>query len=120
LVTNCNPLKLPAADGNSYLTDVATAEILLRLIQSDTSPKAEPIKLWLAELSTRQIAETTVTTELAENNSAVMSGDKISKRTQLELEAKTGKPIVTGGNYLPSANARVIRNMNNESERLNI
>lgn len=47
-VTNCNRLKLPAADGKKYLTDVATAETLLRLVQSIPSPKAEPIKLWLA------------------------------------------------------------------------
>jgi len=45
-----NKLKLPAADGKSYLTDVANAETLLRLVQSVPSPKAEPIKLWL-ELS---------------------------------------------------------------------
>ena len=42
-VTNCNRLKLPAADGKSYLTDVASVETLLRLIQSVPSPKAEPI-----------------------------------------------------------------------------
>jgi len=47
LVTNCNQLKLPAADGKSYLTDVANAETLLRLVQSVSSPKAELIKLWL-------------------------------------------------------------------------
>lgn len=42
-VTDCNRLKLPAADGKSYLTDVATAGTLLRLVQSVPSPKAEPI-----------------------------------------------------------------------------
>src|SRR3970040_1860943 len=49
-VTNCNRLKLPAADGKKYLPDVATAETLLRLVQSVSSPKAEPIKLWLAKV----------------------------------------------------------------------
>ena len=49
-VTNCHRLKLTAADGKSYLTDVATAETLLRLVQSVPSPKAEPIKLWLAKV----------------------------------------------------------------------
>ena len=48
VVTNCDQLKLPAVDGKSYLTDVANAETLLRLVQSVPSPKAEPIKLWLA------------------------------------------------------------------------
>jgi len=50
LVTNCNQLKMPAADGKSYRTDVATAETLLRLVQSVPSPRAEPIKLWLAKV----------------------------------------------------------------------
>ena len=50
LVTNCHQLKLPAADGKNYLTDVGTAENLLRLVQSIPSPKAEPIKLWLAKV----------------------------------------------------------------------
>jgi len=49
-VTNCHQLKLEAADGKKYLTDVANAETLLRLIQSVPSPKAEPIKLWLAKV----------------------------------------------------------------------
>jgi len=48
-VTNCHRLKLKAADGKKYLTDVANAETLLRLIQSVPSSKAEPIKLWLAK-----------------------------------------------------------------------
>jgi hypothetical protein len=49
-VTNCNRLKLEAEDGKLRLTDVASAETLLRLIQSTPSPKAEPIKLWLAKV----------------------------------------------------------------------
>ena len=51
-VTACHRLKLPATDGKNYLTDVATAETLLRLVQSVPSPKAEPIKLWLAKVVT--------------------------------------------------------------------
>lgn len=56
-VTNCHRLKLEAADGKKYLTDVATAETLLRLIQSVPSPKAEPIKLWLAKVGYERIQE---------------------------------------------------------------
>ena len=56
-VTSCNRLKLPAADGKNYLTDVATAETLLRLIQSIPSPKAEPIKLWLAKVGYERMQE---------------------------------------------------------------
>jgi DNA-damage-inducible protein D len=56
-VTNCHRLKLPAADGKSYLADVATAETLLRLVQSIPSAKAEPIKLWLAKMGYERMQE---------------------------------------------------------------
>ena len=208
LVTNCYQLKLPAADGKSYLTDVATAETLLRLVQSVPSPKAEPIKLWLAkvgyermqemadparsldraretwlkhgrsekwiqqrmtgqetrnkltdywagheikkgeeyailtnlihqewsgvsvrahkdlkgletqnlrdhmseaeliftalaELSTRQLAESVEATGMPENQAAARTGGRIAKRARLELEEKTGRRVVTAENYLP-------------------
>jgi hypothetical protein len=221
LVTNCNQLKLEAADGKSYLTDVANAETLLRLVQSVPSPKAEPIKLWLAkvgyermqemadparaleraratwqkhgrsdkwiqqrmtgqetrnkltdywathdikkgdeyailtnlihqewsgvsvnahkvlkglktenlrdhmseaeliftalaELSTRQIAETVAATGMAENQTAAKTGGKIAKRARLELEAQTGKRVVTGENYLPPGNVKNIQGKNAE------
>jgi len=217
-VTNCHQLKLPAADGKSYLTDVANAETLLRLVQSVPSPKAEPVKLWLAkvgyermqemsaparaleraratwqkhgrsekwiqqrmteqetrnkltdywatheikkgdeyailtnlihqewsgvsvnahkvlkglktqnlrdhmseaeliftalaELSTRQIAETAAATGMAENQTAAKTGGKIAKRARLELEARTGKKVVTDENYLPPASAKKIRDV---------
>ena len=206
-VTNCHRLKLPAADGKNYLTDVATAETLLRLVQSVPSPKAEPIKLWLAkvgyermqemadpaltldrarqtwqqhgrsdkwiqqrmtgqvtgnkltdywreheikagqefailtniihqewtgvsvkdhkqakgltshnlrdhmteaeliftalaELSTRQIAETTDATGMADNTSAAKAGGGIAGQARRQLESQTGKSVVSGQNYL--------------------
>ena len=208
LVTNCHQLKMTADDGKQRLTDVATAETLLRLVQSVPSPKAEPIKLWLAkvgyermqemadparslararetwqkqgrsakwieqrmtgqetrnkltdywaghdvkkgdefailtniihqewsgvsvqshkklkslktenlrdhmseaeliftalaELSTRQIAESVEATGMAENKTAAKTGGRIAKKARLELESKTGRKVVTGGNYLP-------------------
>ncbi|MBM3859978.1 MAG: hypothetical protein FJ395_10045 [Verrucomicrobia bacterium] len=208
LVTKCNQLKLEAADGKSYLTEVATAETLLRLVQSVPSPKAEPIKLWLAkvgyermqeladparslararetwqkqgrsqkwieqrmtgqetrnkltdywaghdikegeeyailtniihqewsgvsvkahkdlkglktqnlrdhmseaeliftalaELSTRQIAQSVEATGMGENTAAAKTGGRIAKKARRELEAKTGRKVVTGENYLP-------------------
>jgi hypothetical protein len=207
-VTNCNRLKLPAEDGKMRLTDVATAETLLRLVQSVPSPKAEPIKLWLAkvgyermqemadpalsldraretwqkhgrsekwiqqrmtgqetrnkltdywadhdikkgeefailtniihqewsgvsvnthkdmkglqsqnlrdhmseaeliftalaELSTRQIAETDDATGMVENKEAAKKGGAIAKEARKALEAKTGKSVVSGDNFLP-------------------
>lgn len=208
LVTNCHQLKMPAADGKNYMTDVATAETLLRLVQSVPSPKAEPIKLWLAkvgyermqemtdparsldraretwrkqgrgdkwieqrmtgqetrnkltdywaghgvkkgdeyavltnvihqewaelsvqahkelkglrtqnlrdhmseaeliftalaELSTRQIAESVEATGMSKNEEAAKTGGRIAKRARLELEEKTGRKVVSGDNYLP-------------------
>jgi DNA-damage-inducible protein D len=214
-VTKCNRLKLPAADGKNYLTDVATAETLLRLVQSVPSPKAEPIKLWLAkvgyermqeladpalslnraratwqqhgrsekwiqqrmtgqetrnkltdywanhdikqgeeyailtniihqewaevsvkqhkdmkglqthnlrdhmseaeliftalaELSTRQIAESVDATGMKENTDAAKTGGGIAKKARRELEAKTGKKVVGGGNFLPTSKRKGI------------
>jgi DNA-damage-inducible protein D len=212
-VTDCHRLKLPAADGKNYLTDVATAETLLRLVQSVPSPKAEAIKLWLAkvgyermqemadpgrsldraretwqkhgrsekwiqqrmtgqetrnkltdywanhdikqgeeyavltniihqewsgvsvkahkamkglqdhnlrdhmseaeliftalaELSTRQIAETDDATGMAENELAATKGGAIAKQARKALEAKTGKRVVTGESFLPPGGAK--------------
>ncbi|MGB4927537.1 MAG: BRO family protein [Giesbergeria sp.] len=208
LVTACHQLKMPAADGKQRLTDVATAETLLRLVQSVPSPKAEPIKLWLAkvgyermqemadpalslnrarqtwqqhgrsdkwiqqrmtgqetrnkltdywnehdikqgsefailtniihqewagvsvaqhkemkglkshnlrdhmseaeliftalaELSTRQIAESAEATGMAQNKSAAQTGGRIARQARNQLEGQTGKSVVTGANYLP-------------------
>jgi hypothetical protein len=215
LVTNCYQLKMAADDGKQRLTDVANAETLLRLVQSVPSPKAEPIKLWLAkvgyermqemadparaldraretwqkhgrsdkwiqqrmtgqetrnkltdywanhdiqkgeeyailtniiheewsgvtvqdhkaikrlksqnlrdhmseaeliftalaELSTRQIAETDNATGMDENKVAAKTGGNIAKKARLELEQKTGQRVVTGQNYLPPARMKRI------------
>ena len=57
-MTNCHALKMTAADGKKRMTDVANAEQLLRIIQSIPSPKAEPFKLWLAQVGRERIEET--------------------------------------------------------------
>ena len=57
-VTNCHGLKMTAHDGKKRLTDVADTEQLLRIIQSIPSPKAEPFKLWLAQVGRERIEET--------------------------------------------------------------
>ena len=57
LTTNCSQLKMPSADGKYYLTDVANTEQLFRLIQSIPSPKAEPFKLWLAQVASERLDE---------------------------------------------------------------
>lgn len=58
LPTNCSQLKMTAADGKKRLTDVADTEQLLRIIQSVPSPKAEPFKMWLAQVGRERIEET--------------------------------------------------------------
>jgi len=214
-VTNCHQLKMPADDSKLRLTDVADPETLLRLIQSVPSPKAEPIKLWLAkvgyermqdmadparsldrareywqqhgrsekwiqqrmmgqetrnkltdywkdheikeeeeyailtniihqewadvsvkkhkemkglktqnlrdhmteaeliftalaELSTRQIAETMKAAGMKENKVAGKKGGGIAKKARRELEAKTGKKIVTGESFLPPGSKKAL------------
>ena len=57
LATNCSQLKMQSADGKFYLTDVADTEQLFRLIQSIPSPKAEPFKLWLAQVAAERLDE---------------------------------------------------------------
>lgn len=58
LVTNCHQLKMTAQDGKKRLTDVANTEQLLRIIQSVPSKKAEPFKVWLAQVGRERIEET--------------------------------------------------------------
>lgn len=59
LLTNCQQLKMPSPkDGKAYNTDVANTEQLLRIIQSIPSPKAEPFKMWLAQVGRDRIEET--------------------------------------------------------------
>ena len=55
MITNCKQLKLPAADGKNYSTDVADTEQLLRIIQSIPSKKAEPLKQWLAQVGSARL-----------------------------------------------------------------
>ncbi len=57
LVTNCNRLKLPAADGKLRQTDCLSTKNILRLIQSIPSPKAEPFKMWLAQVGSDRLDE---------------------------------------------------------------
>ena len=77
-VTNCNRLKMTAADGKKRFTDVADTAQLLRIIQSIPSPKAEPFKVWLAEVGRERIEETI--------------DPEISINRALETYAKKGYP----------------------------
>ena len=57
LTTNCSQLKMQSVDGKYYKTDVFDTEQLFRLIQSIPSPKAEPFKLWLAQIASERLDE---------------------------------------------------------------
>jgi prophage antirepressor-like protein len=72
----------------------------------DHMSEAELIFTALAELSTRQIAETAVAVGLPANKNAAKSGGKISQRARVELESKTGRKVVTGENYLPPSKSK--------------
>ena len=71
LTTNCSQLKLKADDGKRYKTDVANTEQLLRIIQSIPSKKAEPFKLWLAQIGRERIEET-IDPELIDTSLSVL------------------------------------------------
>lgn len=66
LATNCSQLKLTAADGKKYLTDVADTTQILRLIQSIPSKRAEPFKLWLAEVGNQRLKSIEISKELTD------------------------------------------------------
>ena len=68
VVTNCHGLKLEAADGKKYLTDVLSTRDVLRLIQSIPSPKAEPLKMWLAQVGNDRLEE------IADPEKAILRG----------------------------------------------
>ena len=68
VVTNCNQLKLPAADGKMRLTDVLDTKGILRLVQSVPSPKAEPFKMWLAKVGSERLDE------IADPEKAILRG----------------------------------------------
>ena len=97
LTTSCSQLKLMAADGKRYNTDVATTEQLLRLIQSIPSKKAEPFKLWLAQVGRERIDETIdpeISIERALETYARLgySEDWINQRLQTEISLAISYP----------------------------
>lgn len=78
VVTKCDQLKMQAQDGKMRETDVANVEIILRLIQSVPSKKAEPFKLWLAKVG------------------------RVARNARKELELETGKSVISSKNFLSS------------------
>ena len=90
LVTNCHQLKMKSPkDGKRYKTDIANTEELLRIIQSIPSKKAEPFKLWLAQVGRERIEE---------NRDTAKQGGSVAGNARKEIEAKTGKPVISSEN----------------------
>ena len=113
-VTNCHGLKMKAADGKQRLTDVADTEQLLRLVQSIPSKKAEPFKLWLAELSTKEISEAVQPQTLDEHESVAKRGGGVARQARLKLELETGKKLVSPQN---AKQLRLLNQTKNKRDR---
>lgn len=94
-VTICNRLKLPAEDGKMRLTDVADTEQLFRLIQSIPSPKAEPFKLWMAQVAKERLDQMQYPESFDEHIDVACRGGNVAREARLKLEQETGKPVVT-------------------------
>lgn len=122
LVTNCHQLRMTATDGKQRLTDVAIHQEWsgigvkehkeLKHLTSqnlrDHMSEAELIFTALAELSTRQIAESKKATGFNENKSAAKTGGNIAQKARKELEEKTGGKVVTLNNFLPPGHKQSI------------
>ena len=100
LSTICRQLKLEAADGKKYNTDVADMQGIFRVIQSIPSPKAEPFKMWLAEVTVAELTNTTHPQGFEENKKTAQQGASIAGHARKEIEAKTGKPVVSAKNAI--------------------
>ena len=120
LTTNCSQLKMKSADGKMYLTDVADTQQLLRLIQSipstwsdmtakeykqfkglkkenlrDNMTNKELVLNMLAELSTKEISESKNPETFREHMDVAEAGGEIARNARMELEAKTGKAVIS-------------------------
>ncbi|GHU76086.1 hypothetical protein FACS189461_3220 [Spirochaetia bacterium] len=112
-VTNCNQLKMPAPDGKMRLTDVANTQQLFHTWSDKTTREykrykglkkenlrdnmtnAELVLNMLAELSTKQISESTLPESFNEHAQAAQKGGAVARNARLELEAKTGKKVIS-------------------------
>ena len=89
--TNCSKLKLKSDDGKNYKTDVANTEQLLRIIQSIPSKKAEPFKLWLAQVGSERIEEI-IDPELTIDRALETYSKKDIRQTGLTRDFKRFEP----------------------------
>lgn len=100
IVTFCHGLKMLAADGKMRETDAADMQGIFRIIQSVSSPKAEPFKMWLAETATKDITESSNPQGLEENKKAAKRGGNVAKVARETLEKETGELVITPKNAI--------------------
>lgn len=98
IVTNCHGLKLQAADGKKYLTDVLSTRDILRLIQSIPSPKAEPLKMWLAEVTTTAISRSRRPETFDESRKIAREGGNVARDTRRNIEQRIGHSVISTTN----------------------
>lgn len=109
LVTNCYQLKLMSSDGKEYLTDVANAETLLRLVQSVPSPKAEPLKLWLAKVGherLKDMADPALSLDRAREYSGTIEGGRMEKKSSGRKCGSSSSASSGGTAILPTCRRR--------------
>ncbi|MCL2295595.1 MAG: Bro-N domain-containing protein [Methanomassiliicoccaceae archaeon] len=97
-VTNCYQLKMLAADGKNRLIDAANTEQVLRLIQSIPSKKAEPFKLWLAEVAATDISLARWPNGFNESAEVAQDGAEVAKVARVQIEKSTGKSVISRSN----------------------
>ena len=94
-VTNCHGLKMEAPDGKMRLTDVADTNQLFRLIQSIPSPKAEPFKLWIAQVAKERLDQMQDPELSIEHARVAKEGGEVARNARIELEEKTGQKVIS-------------------------
>ena len=102
-VTNCNQLKLLAADGKRYLTDVADQEQLFRIIQSVPSPKEEPFKQWMAKVASDRLDQ------MQDPDLSIQQA--IAGNARKEIEERLGHSVISSAkatDYLPEKEIKQI------------
>jgi prophage antirepressor-like protein len=96
--TICTPLPMMATDGKIRKILAANAEGLFRIIQSIPSPKAEPFKQWLAQVAAERLDEMQDPETFTDSKKVAKQGGTVAKVARIELEARTGKKVITSLN----------------------
>lgn len=102
LVTNCHRLKMRSLDGKMRETDAADTETMLRLVQSIPSPKAEPVKQWLAKVGTErieEIASSDLLGNLSEDQRRLLLRGQLAEHNLSLADAAAGADVVTGRDF---------------------